>query len=369
MGEPGPSTGMLHVLAVGLEGTLRDELRTALRGHPLAVCEAEDAESALSLAAQAPVDAILVQPRLRGGSGNSLLGAFKRDFPEVVRLMLIDSGHDALGLAALDNLHRALYRPLDGLALMTTLRSLRALRVRLASPSVAAAIGRIGRLPSPPDLTLELMRRSEAEDVSARDLAELVERDPALAAKVLRLCNSALYSGGQSIRDIRSAIVRLGSVTLRRLVMAGEVFGGGRDRVEAAELARLRDTSLRASRLAQRLLGDERADLAATAALIAQVGRLLPGVLEREDCSVADAGAYLLALWGLPDVLVQAAAWNSTPALAGEVGLDIVGATHVAWALLGEHALDEAWLEAAGLSEFVPVWRGLADEVSGVALD
>jgi hypothetical protein len=51
------------------------------------------------------------------------------------------------------------------------------------------------------------------------------------------------------------------------------------------------------------------------------------------------------------------------PALAGERGLGIVGAVHLAWALLGEVPLDEAWLAAQGLDGELERWRVLAEDV------
>lgn len=329
-------------------------------------------DDALALVRRQAFDAVLVQPRLAQGSGNALLGVLKRDFPKLVRCLVLDDGRDAPGLAALENLHRLLYQPLDAEALLAGLKSLLALRRRLESPLLAEAIGRIGRLPPPPALSLDLMRRTEELDVAARDVSALVESDPTLAAKVLRLCNSAMYSGGRRIDDIHSAVVWLGNLSLRRLVMAGEIFGATRPKAEPEALDRLRETSLRASRLAARLLPGPRADLAATAALLAGVGRLLPQVRvpwapqEGEGAdwpTYAEAGAYLLALWGLPETLIEAVAQHPTPAEAAEHGLGVVGACHVAWALVGDVPLDEAWVEARGLAGEREAWPSLAAEL------
>ena len=330
------------------------------------------AAGALEAAVNGRFDAALVQPRLAQGSGNALLGMLKREHPKLLRCLLLDDGRDAPGLAALENVHRMFHKPLDPLALQAALDAVLALRRRLESPLLAEAIGRVGRLPPPPALSIDLMRRTEDPDVSARDVAALVESDPTLAAKVLRLCNSAMYSGGRRIDDIHSAVVWLGNMTLRRLVMAGEIFALARGKGEANAEAELRERSLLASRMAASLLDGKRADLAATAALLAGVGRMLPNTRipwapqpdESADWpTYAEAGAYLLGLWGLPDVLVEAAALHATPALAAERGLGLVGACHVAWALVGELPLDEAWVEAAGLADQRDAWDAIAAAV------
>jgi len=368
-----PEDAPLRLLFAGADHGVAAALVEAL-GDRVVVQVAGASDEALACVRREAFDAVLVQPRLAQGSGNALLGVLKRDAPKLVRCLVLDDGRDAPGLAALENLHRLLYQPLDAEALLAGLQSLIALRRRLESPRLAEAIGRIGRLPPPPALSLDLMRRTEDLDVAARDVAALVESDPTLAAKVLRLCNSAMYSGGRRIDDIHSAVVWLGNLSLRRLVMAGEIFGATRPKAEPEAVDRLRDTSLRASRLAARLLPGPRADLAATAGLLAGVGRLLPQVRvpwapqpgEGDDWpTYAEAGAYLLALWGLPETLVEAVAQHPTPSAVAEHGLGVVGACHVAWALLGEVPLDEAWVEVQGLGGQRDAWNALAAELRG----
>lgn len=363
-----PTPAPLRLLVAASDPTLAERLRRACAGRA-EVRAAASAAEAQALVRTGPFDAVLASVRLGQGSGNALLGVLKREAPALLRCLLLDEGSDAPALAALDNAHRLFQPPFDGEEVCAALEAVRALRQRLDHPRLAAMVGRVGRLPAPPHLSLELMRRSGEGEAPAREVAALVEQDPVLAAKVLRLCNSALYGGGRRVEDIRSAVVRLGQQALRRLVLAGEVFGRGRGPGEDAAEHALREHSLRASRLAAALLPGPRADLAATAALLAGVGRLLPevripGAISTGEASdwpgYAEAGAYLLGLWGLPEPLVEAVALHPTPALAGERGLGLVGACHVAWALLGELPLDTGWLAAQGLEGEQERWADLA---------
>ncbi len=368
--SPNAAPAPLRLLFAGADAGIAAAVSAAL-GAQIDIVAVTSTEDAQAVIARASFDAALVQPRLAQGSGNALLGWLKREHPRMIRCLLLDDGRDAPGLAALENLHRLLYQPLDAEALLAGLRGVMTLRDRLESPHLAEAIGRVGRLPPPPGLSLDLMRRTEDLNVSAREVAALVEGDPSLAAKVLRLCNSAMYSGGRRIDDIHTAVVWLGNLTLRRLVMAGEIFGG-RGRPDEPDQHRLREQSLRASRLASRLLPGPRSDLAATAALLAGVGRLIPDVRtpwapkageSPEWPSYAEAGAYLLGLWGLPETLVEAAARHATPALSGEAGLGVIGACHVAWSLAGEVPLDLDWVEAQGLAGEQEAWTALAADL------
>ncbi|MEZ5420996.1 MAG: HDOD domain-containing protein [Vicinamibacterales bacterium] len=48
-------------------------------------------------------------------------------------------------------------------------------------------------MPSPPRLGRQLTRATARADVSMSELGALVEQDPAMAAKVLQLVNSAVF--------------------------------------------------------------------------------------------------------------------------------------------------------------------------------
>lgn len=74
-------------------------------------------------------------------------------------------------------------------------------------------------LPSLPDLALRVRKTIDDDSSDARKIARLVESDPAMAAKLLKAANSALYGGLQPVETTSAAVVRLGLKTTRQLVM------------------------------------------------------------------------------------------------------------------------------------------------------
>jgi HD-like signal output (HDOD) protein len=74
-------------------------------------------------------------------------------------------------------------------------------------------------LPSLPDLALRIRRSIDDELSDAKTIARLVESDPAMAAKLMKAANSAIYGGLNPVETTASAIVRLGMRTARQLVM------------------------------------------------------------------------------------------------------------------------------------------------------
>lgn len=71
-----------------------------------------------------------------------------------------------------------------------------------------------------PAVAIELLELSRKEDASFIDVRRLMERDPLVAAKVLRCAQSAAYSGSSgTIRTMDEALVRLGMRTLGSIFM------------------------------------------------------------------------------------------------------------------------------------------------------
>ncbi|HSR54359.1 MAG TPA: HDOD domain-containing protein [Acidobacteriota bacterium] len=75
-------------------------------------------------------------------------------------------------------------------------------------------------LPPFPGVAWEVMRMVKSPDTGASDLERVVSRDPALAARVLKISNSALYGVRGTITTLTQAIVILGMKTLQSLVVA-----------------------------------------------------------------------------------------------------------------------------------------------------
>jgi HD-like signal output (HDOD) protein len=74
-------------------------------------------------------------------------------------------------------------------------------------------------LPSLPDLALRIRRAIDDEVSDAKAIAKLVESDPAMATKLLKAANSALYGGLSAVETCPAAVVRLGMDTTKQLVL------------------------------------------------------------------------------------------------------------------------------------------------------
>src|SRR4051794_18088659 len=87
------------------------------------------------------------------------------------------------------------------------------------------------RLPSPPTIAVRIVDLIKREDFSFKQLASIIEADPALVARILRLANSSFYATRKSVSSIEKAIAVLGVNSLTNIALSfilSEVFRGQR---------------------------------------------------------------------------------------------------------------------------------------------
>lgn len=87
----------------------------------------------------------------------------------------------------------------------------------LATP--ATLLSRIHTLPTVPKVVQELLASFEQPHINIGRVARLVNTDPVIAAKVLRLANSAYYHRSRTVTTVDEAIVFMGLDALRMLVV------------------------------------------------------------------------------------------------------------------------------------------------------
>jgi putative nucleotidyltransferase with HDIG domain len=87
-----------------------------------------------------------------------------------------------------------------------------------------ARVERLTDLAAAPDVVDRVRHVASREDHSAGELADAVNSDPALAARVLRVVNSGFFSFPQPITTITHALVLLGTDIVKALVVTAPVF-------------------------------------------------------------------------------------------------------------------------------------------------
>lgn len=66
------------------------------------------------------------------------------------------------------------------------------------------------KIPTLPEIAVEVRRVCSGDDASVQEVCSVVERDPGIAARVIKVANSPLFRGAQAIENLNLATSRLG---------------------------------------------------------------------------------------------------------------------------------------------------------------
>lgn len=76
------------------------------------------------------------------------------------------------------------------------------------------------RLPTLPEVALQVRDAVESESSNANSIAEMIAQDAALSARLLQVANSPLYRSANTIDSISMAVTRMGLKLVRSLVVS-----------------------------------------------------------------------------------------------------------------------------------------------------
>jgi putative nucleotidyltransferase with HDIG domain len=194
------------------------------------------------------------------------------------------------------------------------------------------AISETVNLPVFPGVAFELQQLLADDSTSIDQVSKVISKDQALATKVLRLANSALFSGPVQIRTIKDALMRLGLNHVFNLVVCTSQRNLYKSKVPVldkqlqASWKHALCTAIGSKWLVQELGYKELKDEAFLAGLLHDIGKLvlvkvfesmiaknddlvLPAVLISKVFVLlhAEQGFKLMSEWGIPEVYCNTA--------------------------------------------------------------
>jgi HD-like signal output (HDOD) protein len=305
--------------------------------------------------------------------------------------------------------HQFLAKPCDAGTLRVAIERACHLKGLLGEESICRTVGALRELPSLPRTYDALTQALTNPNTSLQKLARIIEQDVGISAKILQLVNSAFFGVAQSITNIEHAVIYLGINTLRSLVLSLEIFRVFEPKkpLPGFSLEELQAHVRLAAHIAARLpVPKHLTDITVAAGMLHDVGKLilawkLPERFEKllaeaaaEHCplyeveereygfSHAEIGAYLLGLWGLPYVLVEAVALHHGPNQVPHEHFDAVLAVHAANLLAHELEVSspgvamqnhtkasQAELTRLVAEDDLAAWRAMAAEIPGRLAD
>lgn len=367
---------------------------------------AENGQQALEVMGRQPVDVIISDMIMPCMDGSQLLNEVSQRHPNTVRIVLSGHAEREAVLRLVGPAHQYLSKPCNADELRSAIARAFALRDLLGNEQLKNLATRVNCLPALPALYQQLTNELRKTDPSIERIGEIISHDIGMTAKILQLVNSAFFGLPQHVDNPADAVLYLGLTTVRSLVLSLQVFSQFEaSACKSFSLDALARHSWLTGIAARRLAQLERQDMKVLdqcflAGLLHDTGQLILafGVQEeyaavlhtakQQNCpawqveqehfgaSHADVGAYLLALWGLPNPIIEAVAMHHHPSRCIGGGFSSVVAVHVADVFEHERpgsetempppALDLEYLQKLGLDGRIKTWR---EACSGMGQD
>ncbi|MFT3963676.1 HDOD domain-containing protein [Propionivibrio sp.] len=242
------------------------------------------------------------------------------------------------------------------------------------------------------DAVLRLRKELQNPNLTLARIAQVVQLEPLVAAKLVRLANSAAYAAhGQAVRDLPAAINRLGLNVVRATALAvamGEILHAKEMAGFSALAQRLWEHSIR-SAAAARLLAQTHtrisSDEAMLAGLVHDLGAFYmlyravqyPELRERPDTLMhlilqwhEAIGVTLLETLGLPQEIAQASVDHDHPRPVPEVPRTLADLVYIGNLLAGgyyEWLRQDRDLQEDEVRLFNEKYAGLLPEIEAAA--
>lgn len=321
---------------------------------------AEGGVAALGLLDGAPFDVVVSELIMAGISGADLLQQVMKRHPRCVRLILTRQADPQAALKCVGFAHQFFGKPLDPESLKSALRRISRADGTIDDERLKRLVARIDRVPSVPALYSAIVEQLQRPDAGLEDVGSLIAQDPGMTVTMLKLVNSTFFGLNQRLEDPVDAVRYLGVEMVKSLVLMVHAFSQYDGcRFKEFSMEALWDHSMETAALARAIAEEEGADrylvnAASVAGMLHDVGKLvfaanfteeyravlntvstgLGNLLDAERAAFgathADVAGYLLGLWGLPEMVVEAIALHHNPVTTEMPLFSALTAVHVA---------------------------------------
>jgi putative nucleotidyltransferase with HDIG domain len=353
---------------------------------------------AIGILEKESIEVVVSETVFSGQNGLDFLKTVREGHPLSTRIILSGYSNRDVILKTVDLAHQYLSKPCEDDDLEATIR--RALRMKglLEQETLKEIVSQIEALPSLPKIYTQLMDALQSEDASIEQVGAIIARDVGLTVKILKLINSSFFGMRQQITQPAKAVSLLGLDIIKAVVLTAGTFDKfkhlkfrGMSLEQMWEHAML--TGAFAKIIARRSgLDRNAADTTYMAGLLHDIGKLLiaahlpdsfaeiNAMAAKETIPMVEAetailgtthsgvGAYLVGLWGLPDVIIDAVTLHHRPAGTDQEIIDPTTIVHIANALAvsGRNIhdprasiseLDYDYIERAGHMDNLEEWK------------
>lgn len=362
-----------------------------------AVTIAHSAKEGLSLMNNASFDVVVSDLNMPEMTGDRFLAEVQKRHPDTVRLLFTSEPGSELTHKLTGTAHQVLKKPDSLASIKTAITRTIALREMVSVSDLVKVVSQIENLPSLPDLYYTVVNELESPDPSIQRIGEAMEKDMAMSVKILKLVNSAFFGLREHVSSPAQAASLLGLDVLKSMVLMLHIFSEDQQlKIQGFSLNALCTHGLTVAAGAREIATLENKDRnciddAFIAGLFHDVGKLVIAAnlpiqydtvykrIRARKITLIDAehdvlgsthaeiGAYLLALWGFRDSVIEACAFHHTPSRSRDDRFTALSAVHAANAFdyeaqvspYGELGitLDEEYYKRLKLDARIDLWK------------
>lgn len=158
--------------------------------------------------------------------------------------------------------------------------ALRALEPCITRKELEERLAKCEQLKAMPPTVAQILKLTSNPRVSVDQIARAIAQDHAIALRILKLANSAVYTRGEPVDSVQRAVVRIGIERIRQAVLNVAVVEefSRNDRIQCIDVHQFWEHSIATGLIAAELAhlgGDQEPDSAFTMGLLHDVGRVI----------------------------------------------------------------------------------------------
>lgn len=330
------------ILFVDDEQQILDSLRLSLRNFRSKwdMSFVHGGREALEFFSNRPCDVVVADLRMPDIDGATLLSEIRRKHPTTARIILSGYSDQEAALKNLCLANEYLCKPCQTQDLIRAIRRALDLREMIENSKLKETIAKIDNIPTLPNSYIELNEALLDNNVSIKKIGEIICKEMALVATILRIANSPFFGFQSKISNINQAITFLGIQTLRTLILSTHLFSSLKDSYNSSfSVNMLWNHSIRVAGFAKKIADAEQLSSATRddcviSGMLHDIGKLVLDTkfpdesseviakVNQEGCPLheaeknilgvthAEIGAYLLGQWGFTHEQMEAVRWH-----------------------------------------------------------
>ncbi|MBI9071738.1 MAG: HDOD domain-containing protein [Melioribacteraceae bacterium] len=281
-------------------------------------------------------DIIIVDSEIEPIDIIEFLTLVKRKKPKAIRVAFANSSFKSMGTPLSQLCHRIFSNPLDPDHVYLTIKKFVSLKKYITNEKIVKVVNNISELPTLPDTYFKLETELSSENVSMHRISEIITHDMAFTSKVLQIVNSSFFGLKKKVTLPSQAVNYLGRNVLKSLILYHKLYLSFKINDDIKDyFEKMWIHSNKVGRFAEELIYQAyyneigMIEDAYIGGLLHDIGKVVmlsvdgypydvfnlmkekqcrfsQAEYELYDVSHSDVAAYFLALWGLPERIVEA---------------------------------------------------------------